>query len=556
LSSSPTLLIAHEGQSGSFIRWLNELGLGDFLNRYPLSQLVEWGWVVPKYRVTFPPQFFENWPDYPYSPDDHPEALQNYGILWDYNWSIDNEDEPLWFLDPLFHPEDEVGELLRQYGYSDGNKLTPTAIEHVRGVPIKPYADYFYRWQGYALVDVIRFADSFEPIYSTPDVVARAQGLVRIAEHDTTHPGLNSPEGILTAPKRWAGLAPLLTWLDHFRAFREAVFNVQNTDSEAQQARYRRGAQLLAEHLGITHEILADAIKNHLLVLANDWIGANEKLDRRSFWTLRAWPLLQDDIQLAMIWLIVLSGKTFEDYDAEWRQPYMGNWGWLALDKALPYDFIVHQKKFIAYAPIYLKPFNETPKNPWPFDADSLPTLVRTFQRSNDSFAGFLAAFHEMHEHLSPKQFDKSGLDFRARRPLDQYALLAIRAEGCLRRKLDSLGLLNKITPDKQGLASYIKKLAEVSDIPQPVIGQFNAKQTELTSLHGEREDPIGTIQSIPKTLSNVNHQLVQAFLCCNLARNYFTHHVFLDHELRYSPKSEFLLRGILVSVLVLLGPP
>lgn len=553
MSSSPTLLIAHEGKSGSFIKWLDELGIGDFLNRYPLSQLVEWGWVVPQYRVAFPQRFFECWENYPESSWQPPEDLKKYCTLWDYYWFVDNEDEPLWFLDPLFHPGNEVGELLRQYGYSDGSKLTPPPIEHVRGFPIKPYADYFYRWQGYALVDVIRFADNIAPIYSTPDVVARAQGIVRIAEQVTTH-GLNSPEGILTAPNRWAGLAPLLTWLDHFRVFREAIFNVSNKDSEAQQTRYCRGAQLLAEHFGITHEILANAIKNHLLVLANDWVGANEKLDGRSSWTLRAWPHLQHDIQLAMIWLIALSGKTFEDYDAEWRQPYKGNWGWLALDKALPYDFIVHQKRFVEYAPIYLKPFTQARNNQWKFDKDSLPTLVRTLQRSNDAFAGFLAAFHEMHEHLTPRYFDKRGLDFRDPRPLDHYALLAIRAEGCLRNKLVSLGQLDEIDNDKQGLLSYIRKLAEVSGIPPAVIGQFNAAPRDLTRLHSERQDPIGGIQSIPQTLSDVNHQLVQAFLCCILARNYFAHHVFLDQELTRSEKSAFLLQGILVSVLVLLG--
>lgn len=550
---SPTLLIAHEGKSGSFIRWLDELGIGEFLNRYPLSQLVEWGWVVPQYRVAFPQRFFDCWTNYPESSWEPPEDLKQYCFLWDYYWFIDSEDEPLWFLDPLFHPKDDVGELLRQYSFSEDSNPIPASFDHARGFPIKPYADYFYRWQGYALVDVIRFSDNIAPIYSTPDVLERAHGLVRIAEHDTTY-GLGSPEDILTAPNRWAGLAPLLTWLDHFRVFREAVFNVLNNDPEAQQARYRRGAHLLAEHFGITHEILADAIKNRLLVLANDWIGANERLDRRSPWTLRAWPHLQDDIQLAMIWLIVLSGKTFEDYDAEWRQPYKGNWGWLALDKALPYDFVVHQKRFIEYAPRYLKPFNEVNQNQWQFDKNTLPQIVRTHQRGNDSFVGFLAAFHELHEHLNPRHFDKRGLDFRDLRPLDQYALLAIRAEGCMRSKLISMNRLDEINDDKQGLLSYIKKLAEVTGIPSEVIGQFNAAPKELTRLHGERPDPIGDIQSIPKTLSDVNHQLVQAFLCCILARNYFAHHVFMDHELTRSEKSAFMLRGILVTVLVLLG--
>lgn len=553
MPSPPTLLVVHEGKSGPFIAWLEVLGIGEFLHRYPLSQLVEWGWVVPQYRVTFPQRFFECWENYPESSWQPPEDLKKYCTLWDYYWSIDSEDESLWFLDPLFHAENDAGKLLRQCGNSFDSKFCPTPIEHVRGFPIKPYADYFYRWQGYALIDEIRWADNIDPIYSTPDVVDRAQEVVRVAEHISVN-RLTAPEQRFTASERWAGLATLLTWLDHFRAFRDAVFRSQNNDSEAQLARYRRGSRSLALHFKITPEILADAIKDRLLVLADEWIGANEKLDKRSFWTLRAWPHLQDDIQLAMIWLIVLSGKTFEDYDTEWRLPYKGHWGWAALDKALPYDFVVHQKKFIQYAPIYLQPFRQATKSQWQFDEKTLPDLVRRHQGSNSAFAGFLAAFYEMHEHLSLRHFDKRGLDFRTLRPLDQYALLAIRAEGCLRSKLVSLGSLDEIKDDNQGLVSYIKKLGEISDIPNKVIGQFNTIQKNLTSLHGEPEDPIGSIQSIQKTLSNVNHQLVQAFLCCVLARNYFAHHTFLDHELVRSEKSKFMLRGILLTVLVLLS--
>ena len=192
--------------------------------------------------------------------------------------------------------------------------------------------------------------------------------------------------------------------------------------------------------------------------------------------------------------------------------------------------------------------------NQWKIDQGSLLVLVRTLQRSNDAFAGFLAAFHELHEHLNPRHFDKRGLDFRVLRPLDQYALLAVRAEGCLRNKLISVNRLNEIVDKEQGLLGYIKKLTEVVGIPTDVIGQFNAAPKELTSLHGARQDPIGSIQSIPKTLSDAKHQLVQAFLCCILARNYFAHHVFLDHELTHSEKSAFMLRGILLTVLVLLS--
>jgi len=44
------------------------------------------------------------------------------------------------------------------------------------------------------------------------------------------------------------------------------------------------------------------------------------------------------------------------------------------------------------------------------------------------------------------------------------------------------------------------------------------------------------------------------AFLCCELARNYFSHHHYLDNILIRCRESEFMFTGILVTVLYLLG--
>lgn len=547
-----TLLAAHEGKSGPFVRWLEELGLGEFLKRYPLAQLVEWGWVVPQYRVIFPQRFFESWENYPCNPWEPPKDLEEYAFLWDYYWGIDDENEPLWFLDPLLHIENRAGELLRQCAYSTNTPSPPTPIDHQRGIPIAPYVDYFYRWQGYALVDVIRMADNIEPIYSTPDIVEKAHGVVRIAKWvNANNP--DWPKGILTAPQKWAGRASLMTWLDYFRTFRDAIFYKHDYDSDTRRAMYLKGARSLLNHFEVTPDMLAEAIKDRLLVLAQDWMHTNDNLDRKSIWTQHAWPHLRADIELAMTWLILLTGKTFEDYDTEWRLPYRGNWGWAALDKALPYGFIQHQKKFVQYAPIYLKPFNEANGNQQQFIEANLPELVRRLQRTNYPFSGFLAAFHELHEHLGSRSFDKHGLDFRERRPLDHYALLAIHAEGCLRRELDSLGLLHEIKQKEQGLLNYIRTLAAIRGISADIMTCFDVNQKELTKLHKRPDDPIGSIQSIQTSLPDTDHQIAQAFLCCLLARNYFAHHDFLDHELLRSEKSAFMLKGILLTVLMLL---
>lgn len=552
--ASPTLLVAHEGKSGSFVRWLEELGLGEFLRQYPLAKLVEWGWVVPQYRVVFPNRFFESWSNYPETPWDCPDDLKNYALLWDFSWFIDNDCDPLWFHDPALNTNEDVGKLLEEFRHSASQTTAPPAIDHARGYPISPYADYFYRWQGYALIEIIQLANTIPPIFATPDVLERAQRVMRIAERISTNQ-LNRPQEILNLRQRWAGHAPLMTWLDHYRSMRNAIQAKSGDDFEAQRELLIKGAKALAAHFEISPEQLGTAIRNRLLGLARDWIP-KEEIDSRSLWTRRAWPMLQDDIQLAMIWVIQLTGKTFDDFDAEWRLPYMGHWQWLALDEALPYNFVRHQKKFVQLAPYYLKPFNELENNARTYDEASLPALVRKLQSGNAAFAGFLSAFYELHDQLTTKSFAERGIDFRELRPLDHYSLLAIRAEGCLRRELDSLKKLSDIKTRSQGLTSYIVKLSGLRSVSNKVTGRLSDKDLrELTQLYDRSADPISAIQKIRTGGTAMDDQLTQAFLCCMLARNYFAHHDYLDEELLRSEKSGFMLRGILLTVLVLLDP-
>jgi len=548
--SDPTLLAAHEGKTGPFIMWLEKLGLRDFLGRYPLKQLVEWGWVVPQHRVIFPKQFFNSWRNYPYSDVDIPREFKNYAVLWEYSWRLDDESTSLWYLDPISHPDDEINQLLRNNTYKAGKNNLPESFEHAGGKTITPYADYFYRWQGYALVDVIRWADNIESIFSTPDVVKRAEGIMRIAQFISSEQ-LNNPEEILTMPNRWGGLALPMTWLGHLRSFRSVCMSDHRKNDDEKHNTYQKGAKLLAQYFAITPEILTDFIKNKLLVLAQEWIQLNEKFEKRSVWTKWAWPYLQEDIQLAISWLMILSNQPLEKYVAEWQPLFMGSRSWATLDEALPYEFLKHQKKFILLVPEYLEPFNRICNNRIKFDKNVLPEIVFRLSKTNYPFSGFMAAFYELHEQLIYKNFDKHGLDFREVRPLDHYALLAIHAEGCLRRKSESLNKNNNKNP---GLVFYIEQLGGNQEHLQKVIDCYSQKsKRELTRLHAKQSDPIGDIQSIPKKLPDTEHQILQAFLCCELARNYFAHHDYLNHELTRSDKSQFLLRGILITILILL---
>lgn len=553
MRSPPTLLTAYPDGTGGFVEWLESLGLKEFLNIYPLSTLIEWGWVVPQYRVIFPNEIFGRLIDRYRDQSRIPTGMTEYATLWDYSWAIDPEDTQLWFLDDAFRGHDPLGALMKQFRHEADNPSLPDPVDTENSGPLRPYVDYFFRWQGYALVDLIRASDCIMPIYQTPDIISRASGIMRIAEHcqqiETT---ADWPRGLLTSPNRWAGREKLMTALDHFRSFRGALGTVHDQDSSEFTRLEKKGARELGIHFGFTEHSLATDIKERLLPLADEWMKANKKIDGRAHWTQQAWPNLRADVQLAMGWLIRLGDKSFMDYVDEWEKPYMGNVGWAPLDEVLPYEFLLHQKKFAQMAPHYLKAYNKVASKRMQLPQEKIATLCRRLQRRNSAFVGFASAFFDLHEELRYNSFDEAGLDFRMLRPLDHYAMVAIRAESCLREELRRLGLLDSLPSQKQTLAIYIENLSKHRGLNSKIIGTFMTKR-DLADLKDDRENPIGRIQSLETSLSEREHKLVQAFLCCTLARNYFAHHDFLDHELLHTSRSEFLMQGIILAVLTLL---
>lgn len=541
MSANGPLLTAQQGQDGTFIKCLEELGLKDFLCRYPLAQLVEWGWVVPQHRVIFPKEYFEAWQDFPSIGQLAEQRFKTHSLLWDSTWWIDDNNEPLWFLHPFFRPDDEVGQTLFEQGKSRPLPQVPEEFVHPNRRKIVPYADYFFHWQGYALIDVIRFSDCIEPILNTPDVEERAQGIVRVAESIKEW----NPQEVLTIPRRWGGLAEPMTWLTHYRAFREAL-HLPTPQREKEQSLRREGAKQLAAYLGINAEMLAQAIKEKFLVLAQDWIGENK---RYCVWTLRAYPSLQTDIFVAMEWLCILSDKKFDYYLDKWQYDTWGQREWAELHKVLEYEFFTDRKYFLKHAPNYLKTYNELLPISERLDGEHLKQVIDKLHNSNYPFGSFLGAYRQLHEELSYRFDHKGGLDFRELRPLDYYSLLAIRAEGCLRYAMEQ----DRSLGNCQKLNEYIECIAKRKGMTAAALSCFK-ENLKTTHLHKTPEDPIGVIMALNTSLSAQEHYLVQAFLCCELARNYFAHHHYLDSMLMRTKESGFMLTGILVTVLYLLG--
>lgn len=538
------LLTVLEGHGGTFASWLKEIGLEDFLKQHPIEKLVEWKWLRPLRRIVFPRDFFANWQDFPYTAAGMPPELRDHSLLWGQSWFIDDESEPYWFLNPFFRPGASTDRMLRIHDADSSLPEIPAKFQHSNGTDVAPYVDYFYHWQAFALIDVIQASDCFEPLFNTPDVEAHAQGVVRIAKLVKEI----NPADVLDAPTRWSGLAKLMTWISHYRALRDAIWILEERSETNPESR-RRGARLLAEHLGITTDTLAEEIKGKLLVLAQSWCWT---IQRKNHFAETAWPFLQQDIQMAMEWLCFLSGQPMEHFLNLWTYPHRGQEFWAELRAVLPYGYISDRAKFLSVVPFYLKHFKTAPDRLKLRADEDLRNAVDVIRQTNVSFSSLIGAFKQLHDELSHSSRQKGQIDFRERRPLDSYAVVAFRAETCLREALDHKGLLNSVPRNDQALHGYILRLCALIGLSLPAQEWFRLNHRPLTQLRDGRAGAIDRVLQIETGLSDLEHELVQAFLATCLARNYFAHHRDLDNELLRSEKSGFLLGGIILTVLCL----
>jgi hypothetical protein len=541
VTAEPPLLTLRQGTEGPFLRWLEELGLKDFIRTYPVSRLVEWGWLEPQFRYVFPEEFFDNFPRHGRGPIPN---FDTEDLLWDSTWSIRNEEHELWFLHPHFHPGDIAGSALKNRN-TPGTKIeVPPPFEHPEEGEVRPYADYFFHWQGYALVDVIRFSDCITPLLNTPDALERADSIKRIAEELRE----SDPKEVLRLERRWGGFSGPMTWLSHYRSFVHAAGWPHCSRSEMFPRR-RRGAKALAVHLGVTADRLSAAIKGYLLVLADDWSHANKTA--RNNWTRKPFEHLRLDVLSAVEWLSYLSDQTTEHYLKEWRHKHWGHNGWAELREVLPFEWFEDRENFLSLSPHYLKAFNVVIGPDSQLTDSALSERVDELRASNAPFGSFLSAFRSMHDQLSTKRDKEAVLDFRDLRPLDGYLLLAIRVEAILRFALEESGELGSLPPSQRKLSRFIALLATRLGLSKAALKVFENAVQKVAGLHQAPTDgPIKPVMTLETGLSSREDYLIKSFLCSVVARNYFAHHYYFDANLWRSNESAYLLSGIITTVL------
>jgi len=542
------LMMAYGDGKGDFVDWLKKLGVSDiFLRTYPLSKLVEWGWLRPQYRVVFPEIYFS---DGSRKADEllREEASKNLALseLWESQWFCDSEKDPMWFIHPFFNAESTAGQLLNQNSIKTGLPEVPRPVEMANGQFVSPYADYYFPWQAFALLDVIRAADRFQHfVMDTPDVQLQVESLTRL----TKIPSWN-PHEYLDLENHWGGHAEVMTWLAHYAVLKDAVDQREGRHGHSPEM-LRRGANALAAHLGFDADRLEGLVKDRLLVLAQRWKWGVEP---RNPLSVDAYPYIQNEIYLAVHWLCMLTGNTLDHYIDLWRYPTRGQQTWSELHSILPFEYYEIRDKFLELAPFYLKQFTERISERYRLDGDRLAAVVDALRAKSRHFNVFMGAFKKLHDELGGDRKPTDVIDFRERQPLDYYLLIAIKAEVCFREELRETGILDGLKNQK--LSGYLERLGTRAGLDATTIKLFKDSVHTYTKLHSEPTDGIRRIMNLGSTKPSGQIALVQGMICCELARNYFAHHDYMDAELLNGLDSQFLLGGILVCLLVLLDNP
>jgi len=94
-------------------------------------------------------------------PPQSPRASSALAEIWLQEWRFVNEQEPTWFMLPFFRPNSQTHQLLAQNSDAYGLPARPETFQHKDGRMIAPFDDYYFPWQGFALIDVIEAEDIF-----------------------------------------------------------------------------------------------------------------------------------------------------------------------------------------------------------------------------------------------------------------------------------------------------------------------------------------------------------------------------------------------------------
>lgn len=530
---------AHEGRYGPFVNWLEELGLKEFIREFPLPKLVEWKWLTPYSRLEVNQPFLERI-DQRIRQSDSEADLE---ILWSPIWSIDETTSIDWCVDPSAIPYSSFKNLL-----SSGRSRTGSVVESFvdgNGRARHPYVDFYLHWQAYALIDTIKWADN-GPLIRTPDVAERLERFIPwIADREF------GAQAISYATIRWGGTrATHFTWISHYRSTRSALqwYFLRNQDAD-HRLLLKRAAARLADLLGINAIDLHCALKDSLLVVAQEWRWTRET--SREAWIRKAWKELQKDIYHLCEWLCMLEDKITLDYLEEYDYDPIGRKEYARLHEVLNFEAYEALTFFSRHARKYLSQALPDLLDRFPGDPKRTRSVARKICDACPPFESFLLAFKALHDDLRSLN-DRDHLDLREKRPIDHFAALAVRAETCLRFAIYQSDCARRPTdPTSFTLSGYIEDISMACGAAFPPEHTIDKTATRsLTLMKQSRDEKITNVKELDfPDVSPGQAALVRAYLGCQLARNYFAHHYDLDHEMVKGPIGQFIMASTIFTV-------
>jgi hypothetical protein len=524
------------------VSWLETIGLNDFLRSFPLPKLVEWQWITPVARIHVDQSFFDGLEQLRSHQTSRPAT--ELEILWQPIWSIDDSESINWCIDPLSIPGSSLHKLLNASHNCTTKPPNPYIDENKS--ERYPYVDHYLHWQGYALIDTIMLGDN-GPLIRTPDVAERLARLVPwIADSPPT-----DARSIAYSAARWGGeRATHFTWISHYRSTRSALaWYARRVPQDDQREFLARGALTLSQFLGIGPQDLHVALKNSLLVVAQEWRSRRETSN--GFWVSKAWKELQKDVYDCVEWLCLLEKKWLNEYLEQYNHEFLSDFEWARLHEIIDFGHFKSLLFFSKHARRYIEKALPNLKNKILEEPIKVRSLAYKIIELCPPFEDFIEAFNAIHDDLRSRN-EENQLDLRNRRPVDHIATLALRAETCLRYvimecKPEKLRASEKI----DSLPKYISHILLQNNNNNLVRSIFNQKDVrDMTSMRNNRETKVRNLIAVHfSNLTDEQQSFIKALLGCEIARNYFAHHYDLDGDIVRGDIGQFIIASTIFTV-------
>lgn len=515
-------------QKGQFGRLLDEF---DVLlpGELGLSEMVDLGWLRPRFRVVLPVRYIEEWPLFPALgmrrdiPEKHVWA-DYFAACWGgVGRSGGPGLEGDWFLHP-FDTRDEpvVKELFRHtVPTGPGTRRRKPVPKRGFSKGVAPWVDAYGYWQIYEVVDVLTAARLHGPIWNAANVASRVSSLrERLPELRAW-----SSDRLRWTRERWRRREAAFDWLSRYRTLQGAA-----VDGSGSRARLIEATARFIASNGLTAERVKKDIRD---VFEPMW----REFEKQP----RVRELARQDIYRALDLLTRIPGERFSWKDEAWRDLGL-------LDEVLPFEGPVARFRFERQAPYYLQGFPSLVSGQ-SYDRERFARLTERYWGVSVQFSRFCRAYDRMHRDLGEGREKGTLVSLVDSTPIEHFLLCTLLLEKLL-ASLYTQQTGKQELPGFKDLIGHVvdrvERFGALSGVRAKLMQDWK-RRTDLKGLPADPKNPL-----TPLTSSFTREVMVEtAFRNFAILRNYFAHHDVLDGKLIHSDMGRIGMQSLLL-VLVL----